>query len=794
MFDVLLEHLKKFNYFNLIILDSNFNILYVNNYFLKEIHQLYNIQLNDNLLECIPVLNNDKVKEHLNGCLNGNINFIKYHIPLEDKKNYTLNALLVPHEISNHKYILILFEPLEQIDNFFDFNQLSQILHNLTSIVSIDHFDNNYTESGNIFYHIFNIFSSFLPLKDILYLYNNNNEIEIYHYDNNKLSLINTINYFDLIKFNFFDNKLKFRQYNEELNEFLDFIFNHKKFSNYVYAYFDYEQKNFKQSFLLLSENIINEQILDYLHLFTNIIFSILNKKFLSIKAEEIYQINNRLLSRYNNLFTHLKDPYALHKIITDENNNPIDYVFVEVNPAFCEMLKVNENDIVGKNILSVWPSTEKYWIDTYGKVALTGQSIEFENYSSTFNKYFRVSAFSPEKYYFVTLFHDITENIIRQQELEIAKEKAEENSQLKTDFINNLSHELRTPLNGIIGFLDLIVDNNEVNPDKLNRYFHIIKNSAYKLLNIVDNILNISQIETKQTNVIVSYCNLNEILKELYNTYFTNLNKNVELKLNLPLSDNFAILKTDNYKLKQVCKQLIDNCVKFTHQGIIEFGYTIEDNFLKLYFKDTGIGIDEKFINKIFEPYFQIDGKLSRHYSGNGIGLAIVKHYLELLNFEFIITSKKNVGTNFEINIPKKYIVNQIPILENNVKQNRKYNILIAEDENINFEIFNLYLSQHFNADIFRVNNGIEAIEFMNNTNMSIDIILMDIKMPFMDGIETTNLLRQKGFNCPIIALTALSTNQIEENISLSGFNDIIYKPINKKTFIEKISTYLKV
>jgi hypothetical protein len=99
MFDVFLEHLKKLNYFNLMILDSNFNILYVNNYFLKEIHQLYNIQLNDNLLECIPVLNNEKVKEHLNGCLNGNINFIKYQIPLEDKKNYTLNALLVPHEI-----------------------------------------------------------------------------------------------------------------------------------------------------------------------------------------------------------------------------------------------------------------------------------------------------------------------------------------------------------------------------------------------------------------------------------------------------------------------------------------------------------------------------------------------------------------------------------------------------------------------------------------------------------------------------------------------------------------------
>ncbi|MFN3394732.1 MAG: PAS domain-containing protein, partial [Candidatus Thermochlorobacter sp.] len=146
-------------------------------------------------------------------------------------------------------------------------------------------------------------------------------------------------------------------------------------------------------------------------------------------RNEEYKQIKKR----YEKLFENMLDGFALHKIITDDQNNPIDYEFIEVNPAFCKILNVRKEDIIGKTVLELWPQTEKYWIENYGKVAQTGETMQFENYSSTFNKYFRVQAFSPEYGFFVVIFHDITQLMLKQKELEIAKEKALEKEQLKT-------------------------------------------------------------------------------------------------------------------------------------------------------------------------------------------------------------------------------------------------------------------------------------------------------------------------------------------------------------------------
>jgi len=379
--------------------------------------------------------------------------------------------------------------------------------------------------------------------------------------------------------------------------------------------------------------------------------------------------------------------------------------------------------------------------------------------------------------------------------ELKESKDKAEESDRLKTEFINNMSHEIRTPMNGILGFTELLV-NPDLNEDKRKYFVKIIKNSGYQLLQIIDDILEISRLGTKQVKVYEEQINLNDLLLELFSIFDQKAKENnTPLYLQNQLKNKQSIILTDKTKLNKILSNLLDNALKFTNVGTIEFGYNlIENNKLKqleIYVKDTGKGIKKEDQELIFERFSQAEKDISKNIKGLGLGLSIAKENTELLGGKISLESKKGEGTTFYVTIPYK------PVFEDKEthteKIEEKQTILIVEDEEINY----LYLSTliqdvlKFNCTILHAKNGIEAIKIYKD-NPTIVIILMDLKMPVMNGYDATTEIKKINTNITIIAQTAYSTkNEIKKALAY-GCDDFISKPISKESLFNIITKFV--
>jgi PAS domain S-box-containing protein len=247
----------------------------------------------------------------------------------------------------------------------------------------------------------------------------------------------------------------------------------------------------------------------------------------------------------------------------------------------------------------------------------------------------------------------DITARKKFEKDLIYAKEKAEESNRLKTAFLNNISHEFRTPMNGIIGFIDLLLMD-KTSKDQKEIYAQIIKESSKQFLNILTDIVEISQIQSKQTEPIFTEFKLNDIIQSILQDKKKDVEKkNLKLKINFPIDEKELFLKTDQHKLQRSLFHLIDNAIKFTHEGVVELNCSRDNGNIRITIKDTGIGIDPKDYQLIFEPFRQVEVDESRNYGGNGIGLSIVKSYIELIGGNLSLTSEKGRGTNILLTIP---------------------------------------------------------------------------------------------------------------------------------------------
>lgn len=241
----------------------------------------------------------------------------------------------------------------------------------------------------------------------------------------------------------------------------------------------------------------------------------------------------------------------------------------------------------------------------------------------------------------------------VRTKELNKALEKAKESDKLKSVFLRNLSHEVRTPMNGINGF-SLLLQDEDLDNTTRKRYTDLVLSSTQQLLSIVENILSISLLETRQENIKISNVNVNEILDDLYLIFSKSLDeKNVDFTLKKEFENNKAVIKTDHTKFRQILSNLVGNAVKFTAKGAIEFGYNLKSNFLEFYIKDSGIGIDMRLKDQIFTLFSQEDNSSKRRYEGAGLGLSIAKGYVELLGGEIYFDSEKEKGTTFYFTIP---------------------------------------------------------------------------------------------------------------------------------------------
>ncbi|MCD6555605.1 MAG: response regulator, partial [Bacteroidales bacterium] len=387
----------------------------------------------------------------------------------------------------------------------------------------------------------------------------------------------------------------------------------------------------------------------------------------------------------------------------------------------------------------------------------------------------------------------DITEKNKAQEETLKAKEKAEESDRLKTEFINNMSHEIRTPMNGILGFSELL-STPDLAQEKLINYISIIQNSGKQLMRIIDDILEISKLGTKQVKAIENKVYLNDLFLELFSIFDIRAKENkTPLYLKKGLPDTESMVLTDSSKLNKILSNLLENALKFTNKGFIEFGYRLKNDTVVIYVKDTGIGIKPEKQEIIFERFSQEEKEVSEHAGGLGLGLSIAKENAELLGGTITLESEKGKGSTFYITIPYKPVENNniIKTKKTTMTDKKTQTILIAEDEEVNF-IYIETLLEYFVKDLIVLHaiDGKQAVELCKERS-DIDFVLMDLKMPVMDGYEATKLIKEFRPDLPVIAQTAYSTPEEKEKALKAGCDDFISKPISKEIFSKVIDKY---
>ncbi|MBN2165210.1 MAG: response regulator [Marinilabiliaceae bacterium] len=388
-----------------------------------------------------------------------------------------------------------------------------------------------------------------------------------------------------------------------------------------------------------------------------------------------------------------------------------------------------------------------------------------------------------------------------RTYDLEKAKEKAEESDRLKSAFLANMSHEIRTPLNAIMGFSSLIA-NDHFEKNELESINNVIQTNGNSLIQIINDIIDISMIDSKQLEIINKPFNLNKFMQNIFESFERELNyyqnTNLKLILDIDTQNNNIHIISDLGRIKQIFQNLFSNAIKFTKQGFIKLGYYFEksDSKITFYMEDSGIGIEGKFLKAIFNRFHKLNINNNELYGGTGLGLAISKNLAELLGGEMWAESNINKGTKFFFTIKyipaiKTVIYSDKPekIDINTIDWSNKH-ILIVEDEMSNFLVLKTMLRKT-KIQITHVETGIQACDKALSGNYNFNLILMDIKLPEMAGDDATKTIKSK-INIPIIAQTAFAT-QAEINLfSEAGFDDYITKPINAEKLFYCISKYL--
>ena len=372
-------------------------------------------------------------------------------------------------------------------------------------------------------------------------------------------------------------------------------------------------------------------------------------------------------------------------------------------------------------------------------------------------------------------------------QELKEMKDKAELSDRLKSAFLANMSHEIRTPLNAIVGFSELLVDSDD--PDEKKEYWHIIESNNDLLLRLINDILDLSKIESGIIDRKRERFNLTQLCNELYVMMRSKIpNADVELVQDNPCPECWIFL--DSNRLKQVWMNFLTNAVKYTRSGYIRMGYSVEKDAIRIYVKNTETKIHKELQDRDFGRF----QKLNEFVQGTGLGLAISRAIVEAAGGEIGFTSEQGIGSTFwawvpceifqhgDVGCPETTLPNRRPVFSED--SDRKLRILVAEDNDSNFLLVRSILKDY---DLLRVTNGVEAVEEIRNGKF--DFVLMDLKMPVMDGLVATRKIREFNSDIPIVALTANAFDADRASAMDAGCNAFLPKPVKRKQLFELLS-----
>lgn len=372
----------------------------------------------------------------------------------------------------------------------------------------------------------------------------------------------------------------------------------------------------------------------------------------------------------------------------------------------------------------------------------------------------------------------DITDLKIMERKLRLAKEEAEESNWIKSAFLANMSHEIRTPLNAIVGFSHLIAESDDAEERKT--YYNIVNANNERLLQLINEILDLSKIESGTIEFSFGPASLHNLCREVYDAHIFRTPQGVSLVYES--SDESLMIETDKNRVFQVISNLIGNAVKFTKEGSISYGYKLVDNQIVFHVTDTGTGIEPEKVGRVFERF----AKLNNHAQGTGLGLSICKSIVERLGGKISVSSEFGKGTTFTFTLP--YTVAESVSVDSEKKNDdetsggmssavntRHACILVAEDTDSNFDLLEAILGKEHR--IIRAHDGMEVVTMFDEVKP--DLILMDIKMPNLDGLEATKIIRELSATVPIIAQSAFAYEQDRKAAKEAGCNDFIAKPI---------------
>lgn len=404
------------------------------------------------------------------------------------------------------------------------------------------------------------------------------------------------------------------------------------------------------------------------------------------------------------------------------------------------------------------------------------------------------------KKSYFIIIAKDNTQRKKTEQTLLEAKEKAEEADRLKSSFLSNMSHEIRTPMNAIVGFSQLLASHAH-DEDKRQVFIEQINLNSDSLLQLIEDIIYVSKIEAGKVEIKKSMCLMNTLLDELcvsFEEHKRRMGKE-HLKLSLKKSIShagFSIL-TDSQRFKQILTNLLGNAIKFTEEGEVSFGYEVKSDTELLFFvKDTGLGINKEKLQYVFDRFTKVSASKTKLYGGTGLGLSITQHLVELLGGHIWVESTENKGSTFYFTHPYQGITNEITQELTNKPKIEKMSledthILIAEDEQMNYFFLQEALLPT-GVNIQWAKNGLEAVQFIESDKI-FDLVLMDMKMPIMDGYEATAKIKQLKPDIPVIAQTAYAMPEEQKKGYQAGCDFYLSKPIDPSVLIETIQRYIQ-